>query len=84
MHEDVYTSMTKMPYWKHKICPESGQKLWLVKKVISHSFIYCLWMMDKNQKVKKVKSKCNESTAKELIFLEYNNILQKKKHLSFA
>ena len=84
MQEDVCTSMTKMPYWKHKISPESGQKLWLVKKVILHSFIYCLWMRDKKHKVKKVKCKRNESTAKELILLEYNNILQKKKHLSFA
>ena len=66
------------------VTPESGQKLWLVKKVILHSFIYCLWIRDKKHKVKKVKCKCNESTAKELIFLEYNNILQKKKHLSFA
>ena len=41
-------------------------------------------MRDKKHKVKKVKCKRNESTAKELIFLEYNNILQKKKHLSFA
>ena len=41
-------------------------------------------MRDKKHKAKKVKCKRNESTAKELIFLEYNNILQKKKHLSFA
>ena len=31
-------------------------------------------MRDKKHKVKKVKCKRNESTAKELIFLEYNNI----------
>ena len=41
-------------------------------------------MRDKKHKVKKVKCKRDESTAKQLIFKEFKGILQKKKHLSFA
>ena len=57
---NVCDSATEIPYWWRKICPESGQKRWLVK-----------WMTDKRQKATKVKCKREESRAKQSIFVEY-------------
>ena len=35
---NVCDSATKIPYWWRKICPESGQKRWLVEKIILHNY----------------------------------------------
>ena len=35
VRRDVCASATEIPYWRHKICLESGQELWLVNIVVS-------------------------------------------------
>ena len=32
---NVWDSATEIPYWWRKICPESGQKRWLVNRVVT-------------------------------------------------
>ena len=60
----------EIPYWWSKICPESGQELWLVNVVIT------LFMNDK-QKTNVSRSKVNvnvgddESTTMQSLFVEY-------------
>ena len=59
----------KIPYWWRKICPESGEKRWMVDGV------------DKRQKATKVRCKREESLAKQSTIMEYSVL--SKEHLSF-
>ena len=56
--------VTRLSYCWRKICPESGQKRWLVDGVVTLCFSYCLLMTDKRQKATKVKCKREESSNK--------------------
>ena len=67
---DICGLATEIPYWWCKIHPGSGQELWLVNEVIL-LFSCCLLMIDKRRKVTKVKSKGEESTTKQSLFVEH-------------
>ena len=65
---NVCDSATEIPYWWRKICPESGQKRWLVDGVVT---LFWLLFTNDRQKATKVKWKREESLAKQSIFVEY-------------
>ena len=58
---NVWNSKEILYRW-HKICPESGQELWLVDVVVI-LFYLLLRMTDKRQKATKVKCKRDESIS---------------------
>ena len=78
---NICDSATEIPYLWHKICPESGQELWLVVIAVVLFDLLCTNDRQKTREATKVKCKCDESTVlsttKQLIFVEYI-LLQKK------
>ena len=68
---NVCDSATEILYLWHKICPESGQELWLVVIAVVLFDLLCTNDRQKTREATKVKCKCDESTTKQLIFVEY-------------
>ena len=80
-HEGRFTGNMSAPRWQKCRIDDVKSVQNLVRsshwsKYYFHSFCYCSQITDKTQKVTKVKCtcKCNKSTAKQSIFLEYNYI----------
>ena len=61
-HERQCASATEIPYWWCKICPESGQELWMVNVVVTLFLAIVNEWHTKWQKATKVKCKRDKST----------------------